>query len=459
MRKLFGLGFLLLAMVATAPAQDTRRLYSRPAVPARADLDRLNLKVAWHTYVATDGQRDGLFSVQMLGDQVLVQNRSGIVTLLDAGDGSTVWRAQPGHPYNVYHPLAYNSRSVFAVRGAILYCLDRKTGKQQWEFSLPHGVSATPFADDERFFLCLLTRELYCYELPEISAAKEKALRASAEQETGKAAPDAAKKRDKGAADSSDRKTDSDYNTPSPAEAKSKEPTEPKHLWTYGAETRLERVPLGTQDFLAVSGVDGIYFATSKFTGKPQYRLRAEAAVTAPLGQYGGTAYLASQDFNVYAVDIEGGRILWRFTARGPILQKPQVNDQDVYVAPYRSGLDRVQRTTGHQVWHNKDANRFLAANKKFVYAADQTGRLLVLDRIRGTQLSSYDARDFVVPISNEVTDRVFLASNDGLLLCLRDRDYPNPQLMKRPSTAKPEGGTAADKSAPKDGADKARAR
>jgi len=459
MRKRIGLSLLFLVMAAPAPAQDRERIYTRPAVPAPADLDRLNLKLAWRTYLATDGRRDGLFSVQMLGDQILVQNRSGMITLLDAADGSTLWRAQPGKAYEVYQAPAHNSRSVFAIRGGILYALDRKTGARQWEFSLPHGASAAPVADDERFYLCLLTRELYCYELPEISAAKARAARAEEEKSLGKAAPEAPKKRATGAADS-------DYGARRPPEPTGDLPRVPTHLWTYGAETRLERVPLETQDFLAVAGVDGIYFAASKYAGKLQYRLRAEAAVSAPLGQHGGTAYMASQDFNVYAVDITSGRILWRFTANGPIQRKPAVNDQDVYVAPYRGGLSRVQRATGHEVWHNKDANHFLAANPKFVYAADPTGRLLVLDRARGTQLSAYDARDFVVPVSNELTDRVFLAGNNGLLVCLRDRDYPDPLVMKNSAAAKPEGEAKpegdqppADLPAPKEGAGQAPAR
>jgi len=439
MRKLVGFSAPLLMLAATATAQDTRRVYSQPAVPSRDDLDRLNLKLAWRAYVPTDGRRDGLFSVQVIGDQVLVQGRSGIITVLDATDGSTVWRAQPGHPYNVYHGLTYNSRSVFAVRGAMFYALDRKTGKQLWEFSLPHGASAAPLADDERFYVCLLTRELYCYELPEFSAAKAKATQSEEEVPPAKPAVEGSGKSEKGTAADSEPGASSGYGAAGSTAAKSDVSTEPRHLWTYGAETRLERVPLGTGDYLAVSGVDGIYFATSKFTGKLQYRLRAEAAVTAPLGQYGNTAYMASQDFNVYAVDIEGGQILWRFTASGPILQKPEVNDDDVYVAPFHAGLYRVHRATGRQVWHNKNANRFLAANKKFVYGTDRTGRLLVLDRGRGNVLASYDARDYVVPVANELTDRVFLASNDGLIVCLRDRAYPKPLLMKNPPKLKPE--------------------
>src|SRR6185437_8629371 len=75
----------------------------------------------------------------------------------------------------------------------------------------------------------------------------------------------------------------------------------------------------------------------------------------------------------------------------------------------------------------NAAADRFLAANPKYVYAADASGRLLVLDRRRGVTLSGFDFKDFVFPVPNEVTDRLYLAANNGLIVCLHDREYPQP--------------------------------
>jgi len=72
---------------------------------------------------------------------------------------------------------------------------------------------------------------------------------------------------------------------------------------------------------------------------------------------------------------------------------------------------------------------------------------LLVLDRARGTLLARYEGvNDFLVPMANELTDRIYLASNDGLLVCLHDRDIPNPIHVKnveekKPSVRQPESG------------------
>ena len=100
----------------------------------------------------------------------------------------------------------------------------------------------------------------------------------------------------------------------------------------------------------------------------------------------------------------------------------------DVYLEPENNGLMRLSRGNGDVVWRNAEAVRFLAANKKFVYANDRHGQLLILDRVRGTQLAGFNSRDYVFPITNVVNERLFLAAHDGQLLCLYDRGSPAPQ-------------------------------
>jgi hypothetical protein len=41
--------------------------------------------------------------------------------------------------------------------------------------------------------------------------------------------------------------------------------------------------------------------------------------------------------------------------------------------------------------------------------------------------LSGFDFKDFVFPVPNEVTDRLYLAANNGLIVCMHDREYPQP--------------------------------
>jgi hypothetical protein len=118
-------------------------------------------------------------------------------------------------------------------------------------------------------------------------------------------------------------------------------------------------------------------------------------------------------------------------------LQQPAVNDRDVYIAPERIGMRLVDRGSGREVWTNRDATRFLAVNDKYVYAMDKWGKFFVLDGQRGSTLAKYDLTDWAIAVANEWTDRVYLAANDGQIICLRNRDLSTPLVMKTPEVVK----------------------
>jgi outer membrane protein assembly factor BamB len=437
----------VLLTVTTVPAQDWSQLYTRPAVPSGEALDRLNLVKSWHTYVPTAGKRDGLLSVQVFDDQVLVQTRSGGVTAIRMEDGTIEWNVPVGIPYRVAVFLGRNKDSVFAIHGTHLHALNRQTGALQWTFSLPYAASAPPVADDERLYLCLATGRFLVYELPKLPK-----MAASAKTPADKkdSAPSTAV--DLTAATGATSQVDfTSAGVSGPADTNwlNRGP-QPRMLWAYLGISRLEQAPLIAPETLLLAGADGTFFATSRDLRITKYRFKADAALAAPVGQYDETAYVASTEYDVYALDMLAGKITWRFVSGTPITRKPEVNDDDVYISPNRPNLARVDRLSGEKMWSNPKADRFLTANKKFVYALDASGQLLVLDRKHGTILSTLDTRDFVVPVTNELTDRLFLASNDGLLVCLHDREYRKPLIMKKIKAA-PAPKSKAEAIIPKD--------
>jgi hypothetical protein len=83
-------------------------------------------------------------------------------------------------------------------------------------------------------------------------------------------------------------------------------------------------------------------------------------------------------------------------------------------------------------------------------------GRLVVLDRVRGTVLSTLDLSAFVIETTNDQTDRVMLAANDGTVISLHDKAYPNPLALHAPPPvpSRPEGLVPAAKPAEEKPAD-----
>ncbi len=445
MTRSIGSAAALLLLATTALAQTTDRIYTRPAVPSREALDRLNLTVEWRVYLPVEGKRDGIFSVQLpdkyvlvrMPDgslapswQILAQTNSGLVIALERETGQVLWRSLVGVPYHVNVPLAVNSRSVIVNSGPFVYALDRMTGALQWRYPLLPVPSATPMVDEQRMYIDSPTGRMYAYLLPEIDVD-----RGPLSTEAGPV-----KKADQ--LPKTDRQAYFERLPPlNPVggvrEGHTAEPVgpQPTIIWETVNDLHGYLTPLQTSRSWFLVTASGWGFQMNKIVGKEEYRFKTDGPITLQPDQHGDVAYIASGDNNLYAVDMPGGETLWNYTTGSTIVQRPEVTDDDVFIVTEGVGLMRLDRQTGLRRWRkaNADAYRFLAVNPKFVYAVDRPGNLLILDAARGTELSRYDTRGFVFPVSNRHTDRLLLASHDGLLICLRDLDYRLPVVNRKP--------------------------
>ena len=451
------------------PAPPTR-IYSHPLVPPADVLNRLNLKLGWHTFLPVEDSRDGLATVQAQGDRVYVQLRNGAVLGVNAETGQTLWRTRTGPAYKVTQPLGFNHDTVFGVNGTRLFALDKNTGRLRYDINLPNVPTTPPAADSERVYICLTGSKLVVYGLPNLDDApppqQPEAARPGMPPMPGQApaAPVAPTKGQYFMPETIQRKsslgtyyaTESWATTPLTSTSKPAQITytplatataitqglakgyELPLVWQYSADSRLEHQPLlttrkpDTAGYLMMPAVGGHMYGSSKVKRSLSYSFKTDGAVSAPMGQHGDIAYIPYENATMTAMNIETGRIYWRLAIGGVTRRKPIVTDDDVYITPDRAGLYRINRATGDVLWQNPAANRFLAANRKFVYALDAGDKLLVLDRARGTQLSSHAMRDYQMLIDNEHTDRLFLGAHDGLLLALYDRDYATPSWNKQ---------------------------
>jgi len=452
---------------AQLPPSPPTRIYSHPLVPSATALNRLNLKLGWHTFLPVEGARDGLATVQAQGDRVYAQARNGAVVAVNAETGQQVWRTRSGPAYQVTQALGFNHDTVFGVNGTRLFALDKNTGRLKYDINLPNVPTTPPVADSERVYVCLTGNRLLVYRLPDpdVDVMPVEPAHPGMPPLPGQTpAPVAPGNPQYFMPESVQRKsslgtyyaTESWATTPLTSSSKPAQITytplatataitqglakgyELPLVWQYSADARLDLPPLlttrkaDTSGYLVLPTASGQMFGSSKVKRALAYSFRTAGAVSAPLGQHGDIAYIPYEDATVVAMNIETGRLLWRLAVGGVTRRKPIVTDEDVYLTPDRAGLYRVNRANGEVIWQNQDASRFLAANRKFVYALDASSKLLVLDRARGIQLSSFALRDYQMPIDNEHTDRLFLGAHDGLLLALYDRDFPTPAWNKQ---------------------------
>jgi outer membrane protein assembly factor BamB len=459
MKRLLALAIAFLLIEATLSAQQPARVTTRPTVPTTEALTRLNLKLAWKAFMPMDGKRDGIFSVQVLGEHVYVQLRSGVVIALNGETGQKLWKAQFADPYKPIYRLGHNYNTIFQVSGTRVYALDRIGGQLVWVWDLAASPSAGPVADAEKLYLCMLGNKIKVYDLTATNGLREGPapgtdayLKAKKDEEVRKETASestpksragyAAQSNAVGARAMTSAIAQGPYSGVGISDGLNNW-TLPL-LWTYTGDGRIDQAPLLTPrdpdhpGYVMLSGHDGSVVVSSKIESNIVGKTDVGSAISAPMNHYGDTAYVPTESGRVLALSIEFSRPVWRVGLGGAISERPAVTDEDVYAVSSRGGLHRIDRVKGDMLWTNSKAVHFLAESKKVVYALDKLGNLLLIDRARGTELSRLDARDFTEPIQNDYTDRVYLAANDGLIFCMRERDNAKPLWNKKFQEDKP---------------------
>lgn len=402
------LGFLLsgLAAVAQLPVHSPVRL------PDASELQKMGLRQRWSSAVPMDGRRDRVEYAQVFGTQVLIQNLSGLVTALDGETGQKQWTISLGKPYRSQHLPAAANKHVFCIlSGMQVYGIDRQTGMVGWSLLAP-GIPSAPIGMDEsRFYLATTDGEVYAYVLP-LSA------RAFEEQFGGK------------------EKGTGDYRSADPVSNPSSIRT-PFKLWDFQTNYQVVQAPVPLSTHVVFANRAGVLYSFQRDVNQLADRFYSRAAITAPISHVGDDIYVASQDYTVYHFEVTAGQLgpRWQTTIHSRILEKPIPIGSELFVVGLDQGLFCLDRSDGSIKWRQRDAAQFLAASKRLVFAADRHGNTLSLDRAKGRVLHTWNSRDWGHRIVNEDTDRLYLVSNDGVVICLHDldREYAQPYFHNAP--------------------------
>lgn len=235
---------------------------------------------------------------------------------------------------------------------------------------------------------------------------------------------------------------------------------EPPQRWEYGFTTRVLFAPYLTPTRVwAVTG-DNAVVALNKRDKKVEVNQRLADPISALPGRAGLMAYVPLGSGYLVAVEGSGGsldggaNIVWRTPVGGVGNRTPFVTEKYVYYQGDSSGVTCLDRATGEVVWRSDDtADRVIGANQEFVYVRDRQGRFLVYDARRPTNpvtkraapLGGLDLAEFDVHVVNTASDRVYLAADNGLIVCLRDlnakyarpvRVSPEPTINAVPKVA-----------------------
>jgi outer membrane protein assembly factor BamB len=403
---------------------------TKPSLPNPEKLHQMGLRQRWHASVPMGGARDRVEVAQAFDGQVLVQTASGGVVSLDAETGALQWSIRLGEPYRSQRLPAGGSPYTFCiVAGLKLYGIDRPTGLVHWDLDLPGVLSTAVGMDDTRFFLATADGGVYAYVLPLSRRALEEKF--SKEGIAGQVV----------------------FNSPDPIVNPSSIRV-PHRLWYFHTDAPVMLPPLVLPTHVAFANRAGVVYTFDRDFNKLGDRFYSRSAITAPIGQAESregdkpgdvkqNLYVASQDYNVYNFELVAARLAlrWQTTIHSKVLIKPAVIGPDLFVVGVDQGLFCLDRMDGAVRWRQPQAEEFLAASKRLVFAGDRWGNVLCLDRQKGNVLNTWDTRNWAFRLTNEHSDRLYLVNHDGQIVCLHDQDkeYAKPLKHNAPPPVKVE--------------------
>lgn len=298
----------------------------------------------------------------------------GVVTAIDADTGDIIWDHLVGNIDLNVIGLGASNNHVAVIVGSKVYCLNSENGRTLWSKETVFAPSAPPAVSDTNILVPLGNGRLQSFKI-EAEGYGSNAFFASG------------------------------FATARPLVSGN------RVVWTTDSGQ--------------------LNLASPSVSKAVSFRLKANDGIVASPTSFGNRVYAASLDGFVYCVDQEQGRLLWEVTTGSGITQSPVPIGNFLYVVSLTNQLFKIESDSGRfsENWDEPigGISHFLSATTKSIFALDVKNHLLVIDKSSGKFTGSVAIGTIDRVLTNYQTDRIYLASDDGQIECVREITSETP--------------------------------
>lgn len=403
---------VLFAVLAALSCVTPLAAQSSPArqglqLPSEQMLNRFGLTRSWWSHATINSKRDKLLYMVVDETHLFLQSSSGTITAFDTENGRYLWTRMIGAADRAMFPATSNDELLFVVNGLRLFAVRKDTGDIKWQLQMPGMPASSPVADAKLVYVGFVDGSLYAFKLDET-------------QELFTA-------------------------------GKLPQYSESAVKWRYRTSKAITIPAVPGEGIVAFASRNGSLYSVTKEFRKLVFQFETDAPLSAPVVRYKNSLLLASEDFNFYSLDIRSGRPGWQFTAGVVIRRAPVLIDDDVYLFPDQGNMYKLSAATGHPYWSLPRMQDFLAASSSRVYVVDHHNNLTIVSRDHGEPLGMFPLDKFTQHLANDRSDRIYVATESGLVMCLHERGREFARFHMHPDRQ-----PILPDFAPEDGADKA---
>ena len=151
-----------------------------------------------------------------------------------------------------------------------------------------------------------------------------------------------------------------------------------------------------------------------------KWHFKAADAIVDRIVEDNNSVYVASEDTNIYRVDKNNGKLLWKYQVQAKPEKAPVVTDNVVYQYLRDYGITAIDKKFGKKKWQLEDAVAVLAESGNLAYVITKSGKLVVMDNKKNEMKTSVDFSPVEVYLTNVLDSKIYVANKAGKLMCLQ---------------------------------------
>ncbi len=427
MRCLWCAAVSVLVCVSLVPwtAVSARAAQPRPIIPEPM-ARRHGLSRAWFTQVLVDRARGRLKHMVLDRGTLFAQTDQATVHAIDAQTGETLWSRRIGRPDHPSLTPGLGKDMVAIVNGSRLYVANRHNGDILFELEVNGAPGAGAAVSQKRAYVPMTSGMIMAYRLESLTDPLKELGKVPEGPPTAEEAEAAEERRRE------NLRLRQEYIPPLACRSLGRAMIQP----LVALQTEEEEFISWATDrgHLYIGRID----RRMEDRFELRYRLETDANIAARPTYLppdpkdpgaSGLLFVTSESGFVYAVVDKTGEVAWRFPTAEPILQPPVLIEDRIYVATQLGGMYCLDARLGADLWYAPQIGQFVAASPERVYAVDTLGRLVALYAKTGARLDTLWSVDALpVRLANMETDRIYLATETGLVQCLHESQLVEPQ-------------------------------
>ena len=362
MKKFWMVG--LLAAALPLRAADWPMFHGNPGLTGRS-AEKLpdQLALLWKHKVGEPVRS----SAAVVGGHVFVGADNGQLLCLDLATGRLMWVFKTEAPFEA-SPLVLKGKVYIGGIDGFVYALDARTGRPLWKFETFDKIVGSANwlkspGKDDWIVVGSFDNSLYCLDA-----------------QTG------------------------------------------KKIWVYESDSPINGAAAVTQGKTMFGGCDAHVHVIGLAKGKRKKAIDVKAFTAGSVAADAGRVYVGHQEGEFFCIDINKGKILWRYKDRPfPYTSSPALTKDRVIFGGQDKRLHCLDRATGNVKWvfntrGQVNSSPVVVGNRVLVGSND--GWLYMVSLDKGKKVWDYETGDAITASPAVSGGKVVIGSEDGFVYC-----------------------------------------